>query len=145
MDVRTLLGGDYIDVSMLQGRRVTKTIVGGEAKPLESLSGKVKTRWVLKLEGSEKQFPLNTTNTKCIIQMFGPETDDWQGKRITLYAASEPKAETGQAIRIYGSPDLEKDITFTAKIGKKRQTFTLHAVRAAKSAARAERQPGEDE
>ena len=137
MDVRTLLVGDYIDAVMLKGRKVTRTIKGGDSKPLESLNGKVKTRWVIEFEGSDKKFPLNTTNTKCVMQMFGPETDDWAGKRITLYPEKNSKSESGEAIRIWGSPDIPADVSFTTRIGKTNRTFTMHKVGA-------NREPGED-
>ena len=140
MDVRTLLVGDYIDAVMFKGQKVTREISAFDTKPLEDMNKKVKTRGIVSFKGSDKKFILNTTNTKCIMQMFGPESDDWIGKRVTLYPEKNGKSESGEAIRVWGSPDIAKSLTFTIKIGLTKQTFTMHKV----DAGNRDRQPGED-
>ena len=140
MDARILLSGDYIDAPMLRGQKVTKEIAAFETKPLEDMSGKVKTRGIISFKGTEKKWALNTTNTKCLIQMFGHETDIWIGKRVTLYPEKEPKSESGEAVRVWGSPDIAEEMTFTTKIGRTKRTFRLH-----KTAAKTiQREPGEE-
>ncbi len=46
---------------------------------------------------------LNRTNGECLKAMFGRDTGEWIGKRVTLYPA-EYQGET--AIRVKGSPDM---------------------------------------
>jgi hypothetical protein len=140
MDARILLSGDYIDAPMLRGQKVTREITSFETKPLEDMAGKVKTRGIVSFKGTEKKWALNTTNTKCLIQMFGHETDDWVGKRVTLYPEKEPKSESGEAVRVWGSPDISEDLRFTTKIGRTKRTFHLHKVTSKNS----NREPGEE-
>lgn len=43
-------------------------------------------RPVLFFNGAKKGMVLNKTNAKTIAKLHGPDTDDWVGKKITLYA-----------------------------------------------------------
>ena len=68
-------------------------------------------------EGAKKKLVLNRTNGECLKALFGRNVDDWIGKRITLYVAEfngEP------CIRIKGSPDIERPITFELKLPRKK-------------------------
>ena len=47
--------------------------VGGEEKP------------VLYFDGIEEGFPLNKTNAEDITDMYGDDTEDWDGKLIVIY------------------------------------------------------------
>ena len=129
MDARTLIAGDYIDAPMFKGRKITKEISGFETKLLEDMKKQTKTCGIISFKGAEKKWVLNVTNTKCLIHMFGHETDDWIGRLVTLYPEKEPKSESGEAVRVWGSPELNEDMTFTVKIGRTSRTFTMHAVR----------------
>ena len=40
---------------------------------------------ILYFEEAEKGLPLNVTNARAIGELHGPETDNWPGKRITIY------------------------------------------------------------
>lgn len=53
----------------------------------------------------EKRMVLNKTNAKMIAKIYGPETDDWKGKRVTVFATmvSAFGAET-EAIRVRPVP-----------------------------------------
>jgi hypothetical protein len=43
-------------------------------------------KWLLEFEGDIKAFVLNTTNGQLLAHYLGsPESDDWIGKRVTLY------------------------------------------------------------
>lgn len=49
----------------------------------------------------KKGLCLNKTNSKTIVSLHGAETDDWAGKRISLYATEvEFKGDTVMAIRV---------------------------------------------
>lgn len=42
---------------------------------------------ILHFEGEEKTLVLNKTNAGTITKLYGDDTDNWQGKPITLYSA----------------------------------------------------------
>ena len=59
-----------------------------------------------------KPLKMNRHSQKCCIAMFGKETDNWIGKRLTLYAKEGTYfGERGTAVRIQGSPDLAAPIS----------------------------------
>ena len=43
---------------------------------------------VLSIRGATKKLIVNATIGKTIAGMYGPNTDDWVGKRITMYATT---------------------------------------------------------
>lgn len=56
---------------------------------------------VLYFEETDKGLVLNKTNSGTIAKLYGPETDDWIGKRITIYPTEvEFKGEQTLSIRI---------------------------------------------
>jgi hypothetical protein len=126
MDARELIGGDYLDARDLQGRQVTAAIEGFRTQTMEDLKKEIKNKGIIRLKHAKKEWVLNTTNIKCLMAMFGDETDDWIGRAITLYPIKEPKSDSGLAIRVYGSPDIKETFTFTTKIGRTPKKFTMH-------------------
>ncbi len=87
----------------LDGKDRTVTIdrvVGGE---LTSTGGK-KTKKPLcyfKESKSGKPLALNATNGRTIAGLYGNNTDEWLGKRITLYpTTTQMGGETVEAIRV---------------------------------------------
>ena len=51
--------------------------------------------------GKEKRLVLNKTNAMTIAKMHGHETDDWKGKRITLFPTTvEAFGQTVDCIRV---------------------------------------------
>jgi hypothetical protein len=52
--------------------------------------------------------------------MFGRDTGEWIGKRITVYPAKIESELADLAIRLRGSPDIEDDVTFTLALARKR-------------------------
>lgn len=91
----------YIAGDSLVGKNVQMTMnrVVNEAVPNDK--GKEEEKQVLYFAESKKGMILNKTNAKRIARLFGPETDDWNGKVIELY--TEPvKAfgDTHNAIRV---------------------------------------------
>jgi hypothetical protein len=67
----------------------------------------------------EEALGLNVTNVKSLIALFGRETNNWVGKKVTLFP-SQQQSDSGFAIRVRGSPDIAKDITFTLKLARKK-------------------------
>lgn len=58
-------------------------------------------RPVLYFEETEKGLVLNKTNSETITGLYGPETNDWRGRKIALYATEVAfKGKQTMAIRI---------------------------------------------
>lgn len=74
-----------------------------------------------------KPWIANKTNMELIAAMFGPDTDGWKGKRVTLCTMPikvGPKNDVG--IRVKGSPDLTAPKSIEIKFrGRKAETFRL--------------------
>jgi hypothetical protein len=81
MKIGSAFPGQYLKCADLNGKRVGVVIdgvtvedIGGETKP------------VLHFKGKERGLVLNKTNANSISMIVGTdETDNWPGKRITLY------------------------------------------------------------
>jgi hypothetical protein len=83
---------------------------------------------VIYIDGTDKYLPLNKTNGGRITAMFGPFTEAWVGKRITV--AVDPSITFGSertgGVVVVGSPDIERDVQVSVKINRKqRRTETL--------------------
>ena len=72
--------------------------------------------------GKKKQVVCNRTNAEAIRLMLGRDTDQWIGKRITL-SGVKMKDPFGDgevcAIRVVGSPDIDKPMSAEVKRGRK--------------------------
>lgn len=115
MDFDKLFPGRFIKAADLNGKDVTLKI---SAVVVDELVGDKGTemKGLISFAGAKKQLVLNKTNGLCLKQMFGRETDAWVGKRVTIFPTTfndEP------CIRIKGSPDIEKDISFELKLPRK--------------------------
>jgi hypothetical protein len=120
MDFDKLFPGRFVKAADLNGKDATLTISAVVVDELIGDKG-TETKGLISFQGAKKQLVLNKTNGLCLKQMFGRETDAWIGKRITIYPTTfndEP------CIRIKGSPDLEKDITFELKLPRKKPKAT---------------------
>lgn len=118
MDYETLFPGRFIKAVDLKGKDVTLTIASIAA---EEIDGKAKA--IVTFEGTKKQLVLNRTNAEAVKLMFGRETNDWLGKRITIYPATIQDAFGGgadiPATRVRGSPDIMKPLTASIQRGRK--------------------------
>jgi hypothetical protein len=127
VDWDELYPGRFLKASDLKGQRVTVTIKSVDLEELEGDGGKI-VKGVIGFAGKEKMMALNRTNGLCLRSMFGKKVQAWEGKRVTLIP-TETKfgAETVDAIRIYGSPDIPRDIEIELKLPKKRPIkMTMH-------------------
>lgn len=82
MDMSTVFESDFLKCSDLKGRQVTLTIAAVEVVEFDDGS-KPKVSFT----ETEKQFIANKTNTNTLIGLFGAESDDWMGQRVTLIPA----------------------------------------------------------
>jgi len=92
---------DYIGAWDLNGQDVTVTIARVECKELVGSKGVKAKKPIIYFEGKEKGFTCNKTNGKAIAAMYGNKTEDWVGKRITLFPTTTSMgSETVECIRV---------------------------------------------
>lgn len=112
MDARLLFPKEYIAAPDLQGKDVTLTIAELVREELRTDKGE-EEKWTLHFaemrarhaaqpkKAINKRLVLNKTNAKTIMKLYGTETNDWLGRRITLYATTcQAFGETVDCIRI---------------------------------------------
>jgi hypothetical protein len=132
MDFDQLFPGRFLKAGEFQGRAVTLTITAVALEDLPQEKGGDRAKGIVSFAESKRQLVLNRTNGECIKAMFGRNTDDWIGKRVTLYPAPY---EGDIAIRVKGSPDIEKNLTVEIKLPRKRPyNVTLEKTTKAKPA-----------
>ena len=98
MHYELLFPGKYLKASDLRDQDVTLTICPDRGVALEEVKGHggttemkpvmyfVETAKKARAEKvEEKSLILNKTNAGTIAELYGKETDEWRGKRITLY------------------------------------------------------------
>jgi hypothetical protein len=136
MDMGLGFLGTYITAAELVGKEPTLTISRVTLEKVESMKiaddtggGKMKDRVIVYFEESKsgRGWLLNRTNAECIKELWGRETDDWIGHKITLHTMPVrvgPKVEPG--IRVKGTPEIDKPRTFDLKLPRKKpQPYTL--------------------
>lgn len=148
MDFDEMYPGRFLKSTKLKNKAgklidVTLTIENVFAEELEGDKGK-KLTGILSFVGKTLQLTLNKTNGLCLKAMFGRETNDWIGKRVTLWAAPYHDNTTGEdttCIRVRGSPDISADKTFELKLARKKPVMLTMRRTATKAAAAAPSPP----
>jgi hypothetical protein len=120
MDAALLTPSKYIKAVSFQGKDRTVTITGVKIEELEREDNTKEMRGLISMAETQKRWVLNVTNVKSLVALFGRETDNWLGKKVTLYPEPNEMSESGFAIRVRGSPELEKDVAFTLKLARKK-------------------------
>jgi hypothetical protein len=117
------INSDYITAEDLGGKPVTVTITEVELRLLEGEDGRQRKRIILHMRGAQKAWVSNTTNNICLAAMFGDNPQAAIGKRITI--APEMTSVGGVrvlGIRVMGSPDLERDMTISIRLPRRKVT-----------------------
>lgn len=98
---KRLINPDYIGAySLNEGEDLTVKIDYVQVEEIVGTGGKKEHCTVAHLV-DEKPMILNVTNSKSIAKLYGPYIEDWQGKRITLFASTTRLAgETVECLRI---------------------------------------------
>ena len=122
-----LFPGKYIKAGEFKGKDVTLTVTKVEREMLSNGTGGEEGAAVVSFEETEKQFVMNKTNGVCLRAMFGDDTGEWIGKRVTLHAVKDASglSDSGLCIRVLGSPEIDKPLKFKAHIGRSMVTQTL--------------------
>lgn len=94
---------NYLKASDIKGAEPVVTI---DHVAFEPVGRQREMKAVLYFAGKDKGLVLNKTNATKISQLTGsPETDDWTGMRIKLYATeTEFGGETVECVRIKAAP-----------------------------------------
>ena len=87
MNINDLFPSKYLRASDLGDRQFHVTMAGlrTEQMPKQGKKGQTEQKAILFFRGTEKGLILSATNARTIAELHGPETNDWPGKRITLY------------------------------------------------------------
>ena len=83
MNINNAFPSDYLKSGDLEGD-LTLTIRAVETKSIGQ-GEQAELKPIVYFEEQEKGFVLNKTNALTISGMYGPETDNWTGKPITLF------------------------------------------------------------
>lgn len=122
MNVRLLFPSRYLCAADLHDKDVHLTIAELKVEDLQVKGGDSERKPVLYFEETrakaekqgnpkkEKRLVLNKTNALQIAALHGTETDEWVGKRITLYATMcQAFGDTVDCIRVKDTvPEPEK-------------------------------------
>lgn len=96
MNMTDLYPTRWLKASDLRGHTVSAVI---DRVELEDLGGGEKP--VVYFQGKDKGLVCNRTNAEAIAAALGPETDDWTGGKVTLFATKVNfKGQTVDAIRL---------------------------------------------
>lgn len=121
MDYRLLFKGDYISAVELGDKTPTLTVKGVDIAKLEGEDGRVRDRGVVRFAETDRGWVLCKTNAICLAAMFGNDTQEWTGKRVTLYGTEVQVGKgTAPGIRVKGSPDIAGPVDASIKLPKRR-------------------------
>ena len=84
MNANSLLPGKFVKAADLNGKDVTLTI-DGLALEMVGNDNDAEEKPVLRFREREQGFVLNKTNINAIVDLYGSETNDWEGKQIVLF------------------------------------------------------------
>jgi hypothetical protein len=133
-DFDELYPGRFIKAAMFKGKAVTltiKEIMREEFPVIQPKPGQSATEFkvVLSFKERDKQIIANKTNCTALMLMFGRNTKEWRGKRVTFFGLKGTWFKRKQeAIRIYGSPDIAADVEVTVRLGQSDEDFRLRKV-----------------
>lgn len=120
----------FLKAGELQGKKVTLTISSVDTEELVDDEGKKKVKGIIAFKETPKQIPLNKTNGLCLRAMFGRKVQEWVGRKATIFAGQWNGED---AIRIWGSPEIEKDEELEIKLPRRKPfMMTMHKVAAGK-------------
>jgi len=122
MDYEAMFPSRFLKAADLQGKEHTVKIA---VVTIEKMPDG-KTKGMISFEGATKEWMLNRTNAEALAAMFGRNTDEWIGKRVTLFPKTvEAFGEEVSAVRIKGSPDIDKPISKKVQRGSGTKVKTI--------------------
>lgn len=101
MHFRIMYPSEYLNAADLTGKDVTVTIESIAMEDVPGVDGKKQKKPVVKFKGAHKRWPLPKTCAKVIAAQFGTDTDDWIGKKITVYPTTcQAFGQTVECVRV---------------------------------------------
>lgn len=85
MQISKVFPSKYVAAADLNGKPVTLTIKRVSLEEMKDHNSNLIKKPVVWFEKATKGFVMNVTNARTIADLYGDETDDWTGKRITIY------------------------------------------------------------
>jgi hypothetical protein len=119
LDFDQLFPNRFLKAGEFAGKDVTLTIASVKVEVLVGDKGE-ESKGIVGFKETTKQLVLNKTNGLCIKGMFGRDTGNWLGKRVTLYPAKIDFGDSEIAIRVRGSPDIAADTDVEVKLARKK-------------------------
>lgn len=121
----------FLKADMLKGKRVTLTIKAIFGEDLTDADENTKPEWIVQFAERPLEWVMNKTGAFCLYRMFGGDPHTWVDHKITLFP--QPGTwfgEKGEAIRVWGSPELTEDMPITLKFlrKKKDRNMIMHRV-----------------
>jgi hypothetical protein len=108
-DYMTMFDSKYIGAWDLVGRDVVVTISKVQGTTIVGEGGKTDKKPMVWFEGKEKSMVFNKTNCAIVSGMYGRDTKDWVGKRITIYPTqTQVGKETKDCIRVRPVPPRDE-------------------------------------
>ena len=102
MNIIDAFPSKYIKASDLQGREVQVTI---NSVDMATFDNGDESKPCVYFQGKKKGLILNKTNANTIIDIYGPDTDYWHGKQITIFPTQTVfKGATTDCIRVKTAP-----------------------------------------
>jgi len=122
-----LYPGTYLRAGSFKGKAATLTVTSVTREMLSNGSGGEEGAVIIAFEETELKFVANKTNGVCFRALWGDDSGEWIGHRITLHPVKDESglSESGLCIRVKGSPELEKPLKFRSHLGRKLVTQTL--------------------
>lgn len=128
-DFEELYPGRFIKGDMFKGKAATLTITDIDREEITDPKGKKSMKVILYFKERDRHLITNKLNCIALMLMFGKNTKDWRGKRVTFYGEKGTWfGKKGEAVRIYGSPDIAKDIQQSVKLGLEMEEYHLKKV-----------------
>lgn len=106
--IGNIFGGDYLKAEHLGDRPVTVTIESVKVKSFDEGD-----KLIMSFVGKDKSLVVNRTNANIVAEVLGStDTDDWEGKRITLVVRKvDFQGKRVPAIRVSDEPPKSNQAT----------------------------------
>lgn len=85
MKISQIFPSKYLTAADLNGKSFTLTIKSVTLEEMITHDNKKANKPVCWFEKAQKGFVMNLTNARIVAGLYGDETTDWTGRRITLY------------------------------------------------------------
>ena len=98
MDIMEQYPSKYLTAADLKGKEYTLEILGVAME--EVSNGELKP--IMQLKGADKGLVVNKTNATNLAYMFGPETGQWTGQKVVLFATATttPNGQPTMGLRV---------------------------------------------